>query len=153
MYVFQRVKSVDKVRLIKLEATVKGKLDKILKSANIDLSRIPLCWRCLIPHIRRVNYRLAQLKQSHLPFVDLSPPTHHGWAKWGDDVLDPVWSERPFLPESFLGIVESYKSSVTEDNDEEESDEEDTVENNEFNDDDNEEDCDLWTLWIVDCIP
>ena len=133
MYVFQRVKSVDKVRLIKLEATVKGKLDKILKSANIDLSRIPLCWRCLIPHIRRVNYRLAQLKQSHLPFVDLSPPTHHGWAKSDDDILEPVWSEGPFLPESFLDIVENYK-----DNNEEESDEEDTGEDNEFIDDDNE---------------
>ena len=83
---------------------VKGKSKKMLKSAKVDMSRIPPCHRCLVPHIKRVNYRLAQWKQAHLQFVELSSPTDQGWTQ-SEEYLEPVWSEGPILPDTLMDLV------------------------------------------------
>ena len=125
MYGYPRIKSVDEVRLVMLEKMVKGRTGKMLKSAKVDLSRMPPCLRCLIPHIKRVNFRVAQWKQSHVPFVELPSPVEHGWEK-DDDILQPVWSEGPILPDSLLDLVARSGGSEETEDDDSESDIDDT---------------------------
>ena len=78
MCVNPRIKPVEEVPLIKLEGMIKGISKKILKFAKFDLSRIPPCHCCLIPHIKRANYPLAQWNQEHVSFVRLPSLTDHG---------------------------------------------------------------------------
>ena len=143
MYGYPRVKSVDTVRLIRIENMVKGKSDKILKSAKVDLSRIPPCRRSLIPHIRRANYGLSQWKQAHIPFVELPSPTDHGWT-FSDNHLEPIWSEGPILPESLMDIIKvsnDEKSQYECNKDDEDSDsDEDTNECDNVDDEEDEDD-------------
>ena len=127
---------------------MKGKSDKLIKSTNIDLSRIPPCLRCLHPHIKRVNYRLAQWKQAHIPFVELPDPTEHGWETSESGILEPEWSDGPILPESLMDIIDTDKQSPIEnedydcddelDDDNDDIDEQDNN-NTEFDEDDEDD--------------
>lgn len=103
MYGHAKTKKVDDVRgamLRKMVGTSK------LNSNKVYLARLPSCRRSLIPHISRVNYRVAQWKLSHVAFPELPSPTSHGWTMdYETSILEPVWSEGPILPESLAELV------------------------------------------------
>ena len=61
MYGHAREKSVNSVRSIMLRKMV-GENEELTTKSKVDLSRLPPCRDNLIPHIARVNYRLANYK-------------------------------------------------------------------------------------------
>jgi hypothetical protein len=111
MYGYPRVKQVDTVRALMLKKMV-GEGDTLRSSSKVDLARLPPCKRSLIPHIRRVNFRVAQWKNSHITMPDIPPPGEHGWARAGE-FIEPVWSEGPVLPSCLEDI---FAGSPGEDN-------------------------------------
>ena len=62
--------------------------------------------RSLVPHIKRVNYRVAQWKRSDVNMLQVPAPTDHEWAL-GEDILDPVWSQRAVRPSKVADILDS----------------------------------------------
>ena len=58
MYGYVREKSIDSVRSTMLKKMV-GEDEKLTTKSKIDLSRLPPCRNNLLPHINRVNHRLA----------------------------------------------------------------------------------------------
>ena len=94
-----------------------GKSKKLSKK-KIDVTRLPPPYRCLKQHIRRVNYRTAQLKRSHLNVFEMPPATDHAWVKDGDTLV-PDWSDGPTIPHSLQELAQMSDSS---DSDERESD-------------------------------
>ena len=79
-----------------------GKGESITSSSKIDLSKLPPCHRSLVPHIKRVNYRAAQWKRSHMKVFELLAPTDHGWTL-SKNLLQPVWSDEPVMPSTLIG--------------------------------------------------
>ncbi len=78
MYGQSREKSVNKVRSILLKKMV-GEDSSI--SAKSNFVRLPPCLNSLIPHIQRVNYRLACYKHAHKANMDHPKPYDdaQGW--------------------------------------------------------------------------
>ena len=103
MYNSPRTKSIDTVRCMKYKAMV-GKSKKLSKK-KIDVTRLPPPYRCLKQHIRRVNYRTAQLKRSHLNVFEMPPATDHAWLKDGDTLV-PDWSDGPTIPHSLQELAQ-----------------------------------------------
>ena len=100
-----------------------GEGKTIQSASKVDLARLPPCRRSLIPHIRRVNFRAAQWKNSHVTMLDIPPAIEHGWAQSGE-FLEPVWSEGPVLPSSLEDILAGSPgddSSSDEDTDNEDA--------------------------------
>lgn len=126
MYGFPRLSSVDAVRAVMLKKMV-GEGDKIVRSSKVDLSKLPPCRRSLLPHIKRVNYRVAQWKRSDVRTSQCPDPSAHGWELNTLGVLDPVWSEGPILPTALVDIL-----AVVDDQESDESDEESDLENPDF---------------------
>lgn len=63
MYDYTREKSVDSVRSIMLKKMVGENEEPTMRSKE-DLSRLPPCKDNFIPHVWRVNYRLANYKRA-----------------------------------------------------------------------------------------
>ena len=59
------------------------------------------------PHIKRVNYRVAQWKHSDVNVVDLPTPTEHGW-QINHRILESVWSEGPVLPLRLVDLLDIH---------------------------------------------
>ena len=72
------------------------------------------CKQSLYPHIRRVNYRVAQWKRAHTPMVDIPPATSHEWV-YSDGYTEPLWSEGPVLPSCLLDILAGVNEDDTSD--------------------------------------
>ena len=64
MYGNSRFTSVDELRLFKLKEKCEGKPTTAMR--NMDMSTLPPCRKCLIQHVRRVNYQLSIWKNSHI---------------------------------------------------------------------------------------
>ena len=64
MYGKGREKSVNDVRSIMLRNMVGGS-DQLTMKSKVDLSKLPPCKDSLVPHIYRVNHRLATYKRAH----------------------------------------------------------------------------------------
>ena len=105
MYGYPRMCSTDDVRAVMVKKMV-GDGDTITTSPKIDLSKLPPCRRSLLPHIKRVNYRVAQWKRSHIKTLEVPAPKDHGWAL-NEDILEPVWSEGPVMPSKVVYILAS----------------------------------------------
>lgn len=120
MYGLPRTKEVDKVRSTMLKKMVGSKSDKIQKSSNIDLSKLPPCRKSFKPNCKRVNYRACQWKRAHMNYPILPPATEHGWTMV-DNLLEPVWSEGPILPDKLIDIIAQNDIESNTD-DEEDSD-------------------------------
>ncbi|XP_076324251.1 uncharacterized protein LOC143232559 [Tachypleus tridentatus] len=118
MYKYPRLRSVDSVRELMLNKMV-GEGETLTSQSKVDLSKLPPCHRSLLPHIKRVNYRVAQWKRFDVRMLKLPPPTDHGWVL-NDGILDPVWSEGPVLPGSLVDILDV---NMAYDESEDESDE------------------------------
>ncbi len=107
MYGYAREKSINAVRSIMLKKMV-GEDDELTMKSKVDLSRLPPCRDNLIPHIDRVNHRVANFKRADQP-IFLSPmpmDPGQGWEKNEDDVLEPIWSCGPILPPSLIDLLE-----------------------------------------------
>ena len=63
MYGHDRERSINSVRSIMLKKMV-GEDEQLTVKCKVDLSRLPPCRDNLVPHIWRVNYRLATYKQA-----------------------------------------------------------------------------------------
>ena len=110
MYNTPRTRSVDALRAAKLKQMV-GKSNRFKKNKN-DLSRLPPPMRCLRQHIKRVNYRCAQLRRAHRPIVDIPPATDHA-RKYVNGVLAPDWSDGPTLPPTLDAVLRPQSSRET----------------------------------------
>ena len=107
MYGQTREKSIDMVRSIMLKKMV-GEDEKLTTKSKVDLSRLPPCRDNLVPHINRVNHRLATYKQADKP-IFWSPKPYdpgQGWQKTEEGILEPVWSSGPILPPSLIDLLE-----------------------------------------------
>ena len=83
MYGNSRFTSVDELRLFKLKEKCEGKPTTAMR--NMDMSTLPPCRKCLIQHVRRVNYQLSILKNSHKAQPNIPVASErHGWTrvKW-----------------------------------------------------------------------
>ena len=77
-----------------------------------------------MPHIQRVNHRLACYKRVGQAIV-WRPKPHdpgQGWEKNDSGSLEPIWSSSPLLPPSLVDLMEP--SSKEESDVEEETDQE-----------------------------
>ena len=107
MYGYSRQTSIDNVRGIILRKMV-GEDEQLTTKSKVDLSHLPPCRDNLIPHIQRVNHRLAIYKQAHVP-IFWSPKPYdpgQGWKINVDGVLEPVWSCGPILPSTLIDLIE-----------------------------------------------
>ncbi|XP_063959228.1 uncharacterized protein LOC135154916 [Lytechinus pictus] len=121
MYGHAREKSVNAVRSIILKQMV-GDDERLTSKSKVDLSRLPPCRDNLVPHINRVNHRLAHYKRAE-EMIFYSPKPYdpgQGWEKTKEGILQPIWSCGPILPPSLIDLLESTINEVEDDEEEEE---------------------------------
>ena len=115
MYGKPTCKSVNTARASMIRRVTGGSTSSLKDLKKVDLSRLPPCKRALVPHIKRVNYRLAQWKHAHLPTADIPLPTEdHGWTQ-REGRLEPMWNDGPVLPPSLNEIACSNEKEDSED--------------------------------------
>ncbi|KAK7102311.1 hypothetical protein V1264_020548 [Littorina saxatilis] len=119
---YSREKSVDVVRG-KLLRKMVGDNEKLTSKCKVDLARMPPCQSALMPHIQRVNHRVALYKRAHEGIQERPKPYDQGqgWTKNADGVLEPVWCLKPILPVSLIDLL---ADGGCEEEDDEEEDEE-----------------------------
>ena len=61
----------------------------------------------MLPHICRVNHRLAFDKRAYEPFIEAINPNDdkHGSLKNQNNRLEPIWQVGPILPSALVDIV------------------------------------------------
>ena len=109
-----------------------GEDQTLHKSSKVDLSRLPPCQDALIPHINRVNHRVACFKKAKIPIFE-SPSPHdenQGWLLNDEGQLEPRWTKGEVLPQSLIDLIDD----TTKENDEEEDDDEIEFSDGEEND-------------------
>ena len=118
MYGYARDKSINNVRTKMLKKMV-GEDQTLSKSSKVDLSRLPPCQDALIPHINRVNHRVACFKKANIPIFE-SPNPHdanQGWLLNDEGRLEPRWTRGEVLPQSLIDLIDT----TTDEADEEDS--------------------------------
>ena len=115
MYGETRETSVNLVRAKMMHKMV-GRNEKLISKSKVDLARIPPCLNSLKPHIERVNYRVACLKQAHTPIFDTPKPDEEGkgWMKNDGGDMEPIWSYGDILPQSLVDLVEESETNIEE---------------------------------------
>ena len=115
MYGQAREKSIDTVRSIMLKKMV-GEDEKLTTKSKVDFSRLPPCRDNLLPHIFRVNHRLAIYKRANQPIFWRPRPYEpdQGWEKSEEGFLEPVWSRSPILPPSLIDLLENVADEEEE---------------------------------------
>lgn len=133
MYGYAREVSVDKVRSIMLKKMV-GDDEQLTMKSKVDLARLPPCKRNLIPHVQRVNHRLANYKRANQATFWRPKPSDEGqgWEKNENGVLEPLWSCGPVLPTCLTDLIETVEEEETMEEEAEEFDYDDLM----FSDDD-----------------
>ena len=90
-----------------------GEKEQITLDSKVDLEKLPPCRDSLIPHAKRVNYRLAHHKRAKNPiFWGPNPQENHGWILNEEGLLEPEWSEGPILPQSLIDVAEETEDEV-----------------------------------------
>lgn len=119
MYGYRRLKTINDVRGLMLKKMV-GEGEQLTTKSKVDLSRLPPCRDSLVPHIGRVNHRLACYKRADQPICENPKPydPHQGWEKTDQGILEPVWSCGPILPPSLVDLLP--ETGQVGDNEEEE---------------------------------
>ena len=97
-------------------------LKKILGTSiavgKVGLSRIPSCSCALFPHTERVNYRAGQWKNANSPLPEIPLHVGHGCdINKETNMLGPMWSEGPTLPQSLADLVHDPVEQQDEEND------------------------------------
>ena len=107
MYGHAREKSVNTVRSAMLKKMV-GENEVLTSKSEVDLSRLPHCRDSLVPHIGRVNYRLANYKRAHKSIFWCPNPYDpgQGWEKTEEGILEPVWVGWTVLPPSLVDLLQ-----------------------------------------------
>ena len=102
-----------------------GENEVISRKSKVDLSRIPPCQDSLIPHLQRVNYRVAAYHRAAEQFWDAPEPyaQGQGWEIGTNGFLEPLWSKGPILPPSLADLLDERPRE-----DEEKEEEEDDIE-------------------------
>lgn len=126
MYGKPREKSLNTVRSIMLKNMV-GSDEKLTAKSKVNLSRLPPCRDNLIPHIGRVNHRLANYKRAHIPIFWLPMPydADQGWERTEEGTLEPLWSNGPILPPTLVDLLMDTQNEMEENEDDEELEESD----------------------------
>ena len=85
-----------------------GENEVLTSKPKVDLSRLPPCRDSLVPHIGRVNYRLANYKRAHKSIFWRPNPYDpgQGWEKTEEGILEPVWSSGPVLSPSLVDLLQ-----------------------------------------------
>ena len=107
MYGHPRDTSVNEVRGKLLKKMV-GEDHSLNSKSKVDLVRLPPCQDSLIPHIQRVNHRVACYKRAVDSLWECPRPYDEGqgWQKTEDGMLEPIWSIGPILPESLIDLLD-----------------------------------------------
>ena len=127
MYGYTREKSVDSVRSIMLKKML-GENEELTIRSKVDLARLPPCKDNFIPHVWRVNYRLANYKKklNRRYFGAPIPPIQaQGWEKTEGGILEPGWCCGAILPPSLIDLLE--KTTEETENVAEEEEEQETL--------------------------
>lgn len=108
MYGQARETSVDMVRSKLLKKMV-GEDNTLNSKSKVDMVRLPPCQDSLIPHIQRVNHRVACYRHAAEPFFERPKPYDEGqgWLKREKGVIEPVWSIGPILPPSLIDLLDT----------------------------------------------
>ena len=116
MYGYPRETEINVVRLKMLKKMV-GEDETLSTKSKVDLSKLPPCRDSLIPHIQRVNYRLAQFKNACIAIDDQPEPFEHenGWSKNERGDIEPVWSMGEVFPTSLVDVMERIDSCDSDD--------------------------------------
>ena len=111
---------MNSVRSIMLKTMV-GENEELSMRSKVDLSRLPPCRDNLVPHVDRVNYRIANYKRAHQAIFWRPNPyeSRQGWEKTEEGVLEPVWSCGPILPPSLVDLLEKTAEEMEDVADEE----------------------------------
>lgn len=136
IYGYPREVSVNTVRSLMLKKMV-GEDARLTSKSKVDLSRLPPCKDNLIPHVQRVNHRLACYKRADKAIFWRPKPYDpgQGWERTDEGLLEPTWCSGPVLPPSLVDLIESSGDSDEED----EEDEDDEIDFDElFNDDEDD---------------
>ena len=106
MYGQARDTSVNVVRSKVLKKMV-GEDSTLNAKSRVDMVRLPPCQDSLIPHIQRVNHRVACYRRAAQPMFDRPKPYEEGqgWQRTDEGVIEPVWSVGPILPPSLLDLL------------------------------------------------
>ena len=127
MYGQSQQTSIDAVCGIMLRKMI-GEHEKLTTKSKVDLSRLPPCRDSLIPHISRVNHRLAIYKLADIPVFWCPRPYDpgKGWERKDKDILEPLWSCSPVLPLSLIELIERTKEEIEKSEGSEQEQEEDS---------------------------
>ena len=94
-----------------------GENEELTTKSKVDRSRrLPPCRDSLVPHIGRVNYRLANYKRAHQAIFWRPKPYDpgQGWEKTEEGILEPVWSCGSVLPPSLVDLLEKTAEEAVE---------------------------------------
>ena len=122
MYGHTKETSVNAVRTIMLKQKI-GDDETLNLKSRVDLSRLPSCKNSLIPHIYRVNHRIAHYKRASNAIFESPKPFNlcQGWEKSEDNNLKPIWSCGPILPSALIDVIAKTIKEVEQDEHQEES--------------------------------
>ena len=80
-----------------------------------QLSKLPPDRDSLTQHIKRTNYRVATYKLAkELIFWKLDAFEGHGWIRNDKDMLEPLWSTGPILPQTLIDLVQPTEEELEE---------------------------------------
>ena len=77
----------------------------LVSNSIIDLARLPPSFSNLLPHIYRVNHRLAcdkRFEEAPNPYDD-----KQGWLKNQNNLLEPIWQAGLILSRAMVEIEDS----------------------------------------------
>ena len=123
MYGYAREKTLNTVRSLMLKK-MDGEDARLTAKSKVDLSRLPPCRDNFVPHIQRVNHRLASYKRAGQA-IFWRPKPHdpgEGWEKNDTGFLKPIWRSSPILPPSLIDLIQpssEEESAVEEETDQE----------------------------------
>ena len=110
MYGQARENSLNAVRSKLLKKMV-GEQNTLNSKSKVDLMRLPPCQTSLIPHVQRVNHRVACYKRAAESFFERPKPydENQGWLKTEEGIIEPVWSVGPIMPSSLIDLFVETK--------------------------------------------
>ena len=134
---YSREKRINAVRAKILRKMV-GEDNQLTIKSKINLSRLRPAEDNLKPHIYCVNHRVATYNRASEPIYWTPKPWEEsqGWVKNVNGVMEPMWSLRPVLPQSFMDILETTSDDFGERNEENETDEDKEMDSEEMFDED-----------------
>lgn len=104
---------MDEYRVIMMKEKCDDK--PITVSRNIDMGTLPPCRKCLIQHIKRVNFQVAVWKNAHIAMPNMPVNMeNHGWTRT-DGNMEPLWIEGDILPQQLFGILEETLEADSDD--------------------------------------